>query len=88
VAVTGRDRRLEGDSLHAIRRQRQRVWAKEAVVALLAERLRIDPSSVALANGQGSPAKIVVVNGMIDGAIRGAFPHENLGKTGGVGTLE
>ena len=71
-----------------MRRHRQRGWAKEAVVAILADRLRIDTSSGALANGQGSPAKIVAVNGMVDGENRAAFPREKPGKSGGVRTRE
>jgi len=48
--------------------------ANEAVVALLAERLGIDTSSIAVVSGYGSPAKVVEVDGMDDEAIRAAFP--------------
>jgi uncharacterized protein YggU (UPF0235/DUF167 family) len=48
--------------------------ANEAVVAVLADRLGIDPSSIALASGHGSPAKVVAVDGMDDKAIRLPFP--------------
>jgi uncharacterized protein (TIGR00251 family) len=55
--------------------------ANEAVVALLADRLGIDSSSIAVVSGHGSPAKIVAVDGMDDEAIRQAFPSEKgLGK--------
>ncbi len=51
--------------------------ANEAVVALLAERLRIDDSSIAMVSGHGSPAKVVDVDGMDAAAIRQAFSSEN-----------
>ena len=51
--------------------------ANEAVVALLAERLRIDASSIAVVSGHGSPAKVVEVDGMAAAAIRQAFSSEN-----------
>jgi uncharacterized protein (TIGR00251 family) len=47
--------------------------ANEAVVALLAERLGIDPLSIAVVSGHGSPAKVVAVKGMDDETIRQAF---------------
>lgn len=50
--------------------------ANEAVVALLAERLGIDALSIALVSGHGSPAKVVAVEGMDDGAVRAAFPRD------------
>lgn len=50
--------------------------ANEAVVALLAERLGIDALSIALVSGHGSPAKVVAVGGMDDGAVRAAFPRD------------
>ena len=62
--------------------------ANQAVVALLADRLRIDPSSIAVVSGHGSPAKVVAVDGMNDEAIRQAFPRENTRKTGGVTNRE
>ena len=51
--------------------------ANEAVVALLAERLGIDASSIAVASRHGSPAKVVEVDGMAAAAIRQAFSSEN-----------
>lgn len=62
--------------------------ANEAVVALLADRLGIDPSSIAVASGHRSPAKIVAVDGMDDEAIRQAFPPEKPGKTSGIRNRE
>ena len=59
-----------------------------AVVALLAERLGIDTSSIAVVSGHGSPAKVVAVDGMDDEAIRAAFPREKRGKSTDVGTRE
>lgn len=58
--------------------------ANEAVVALLAERLGIDPSSIAVVSGHGSAAKIVAVDRMDDEAIRQAFPAKSPGKAGGM----
>ena len=51
--------------------------ANEAVVPLLADRLGIDPSSIAVVSGHGSPAKIIAVYGMDDEAIRQAFPPKS-----------
>jgi uncharacterized protein (TIGR00251 family) len=62
--------------------------ANEAVVALLADRLGIKASSIAVVSGHRSPAKVVAVEGMDDEAIRRAFPCEKPGKTGGTVTLE
>jgi uncharacterized protein (TIGR00251 family) len=62
--------------------------ANEAVVALLAERLGIDTSSVAVVSGHGLPAKVVEVDGMDEEAIRAAFPGEKPGKSRGVRTQE
>ena len=62
--------------------------ANEAVVALLAERLGIDASSIAVVSGRGSPAKVVEVDGMDVEAIQAAFPHEKPGKSGGMRTRE
>jgi len=62
--------------------------ANEAVVVLLAERLGIDASSIAVVSGHSSPAKVVEVDGMDDEAIRAAFPREKLGESGGVRTRE
>jgi len=58
--------------------------ANAAVVALLADRLGVDTSSVTVGSGHGSPAKVVAVEGMDDEAIRRAFPCEKPGKTTGV----
>jgi hypothetical protein len=55
--------------------------ANEAVIALLAERLGIDTSSITVVSGQSSPAKIVAVDAMDDDAIRAAFPCEKPGKS-------
>lgn len=51
--------------------------ANEAVIALLAERLGIDASSISMVSGHGSPAKVVEVDGMDAAAIRQAFSPEN-----------
>ena len=56
------------------------LWA--AVVALLADRLGIQASSIAVVSGHGSPAKVVAVEGMDDEAIRRAFPAKSPGKAG------
>jgi uncharacterized protein (TIGR00251 family) len=58
--------------------------ANEAVVALLADRLGVDPSSIAVVSGHGSPAKVVAIDGMDDHAIRAAFPREKPRKTRGM----
>lgn len=55
---------------------------------MLADRLGIDPSSIAVVSGHGSPAKVVAVEGMDDEAIRAAFPRENTRKTWGVRNRE
>jgi uncharacterized protein (TIGR00251 family) len=62
--------------------------ANEAVVALFADRLGIDPSSIAVVSGRGSPAKVVAIDGMDDVAIRAAFPHEKPWKTSGMKNRE
>ena len=62
--------------------------ANEAVVALLAERLRIDASSISVVGGHSSPAKVVAVDGMSDDAIRAAFPREKPRENGGMETRE
>ena len=51
--------------------------ANEAVIALLADRLGIDASSIAMVSGHGSPAKVVDVEGMDAAAIRRTFSSEN-----------
>jgi len=56
-----------GDSLKVkVKAPPEKGRANEAIVALLADRLGIDPSSIAVVSGRGSPAKIVAVDGMDD----------------------
>jgi hypothetical protein len=62
------------------------LWA--AVVAQLADRLGIDPSSIAVVSGHGSPAKVVAIDGMDDEGIRAAFRREKPGKTSGMRNRE
>jgi uncharacterized protein (TIGR00251 family) len=62
--------------------------ANEAVVALLADRLGVDPASIAVVSGHGSPAKVMAVDGMDDEAIRAAFPREKPGKSSGMRNRE
>lgn len=50
--------------------------ANEAVVALLAERLGVDVSTISVVSGHGSPAKIVAVDGMDDAAMQRVFPRD------------
>jgi len=70
--------RWRGDSLKVkVKAPPAKGRANEAVVALLAERLRIDASSIAVVSGHGSPAKVVEVDGMAAAAIRQAFSSEN-----------
>ena len=72
-----------GDSLKVkVKAPPEKGRANEAVVVLLAERLGVDASSIALVSGHGSPAKIVAVDGMDDEAIRQAFPAKSPGKAG------
>ena len=67
-----------GDSLKMkVKAPPEKGRANEAVVALLAERLRIDASSIAMVSGHGSPAKVVDVDGMDAAALRQAFSSEN-----------
>ena len=74
-----------GDSLKVkVKAPPEKGRANEAVVVLLAERLGIDPSSIAVVSGHGSPAKIVAVEGMDDAAIRQAFPAKKPGKSQGM----
>ena len=74
-----------GDSLKVkVKAPPEKGRANDAVVALLADRLGIDPSSIAVVSGHGSPAKVVAVDGREDETIRAAFPREKPGKTGGV----
>lgn len=63
-----------GDSLKVnVKAPPEKGRANEAVVALLADDLGVDPSSIAVASGHGSPAKVVAVEGMADEMIRAAF---------------
>jgi uncharacterized protein len=62
--------------------------ANEAVVALLAESLGTDASSIAVVSGHSSPAKVLEVDGMDDEAIRVALPREKPGKSGLARTRE
>lgn len=55
--------------------------ANEAVIALLAARLGIDPDNIAVVSGHASPTKVVAMNGMDDDAIRKAFPGETREKS-------
>ncbi len=72
-----------GDSLKVkVKAPPEKGRANEAVVALLADRLGVDASSIAVVSGHGSPAKVVAVDGMDDQAIRQAFPAKSLGKAG------
>jgi len=41
-----------------------------------------------MVSGHGSPAKVLEVDDMDDGAIRAAFPREKPGKSGGARTRE
>ena len=67
-----------GDSLKVkVKSPPEKGRANEAVIALLAERLRIDASSIAMVSGHGSPAKVVDVDGMDAAALRQAFSSEN-----------
>ena len=78
-----------GDSLKVkVKAPPEKGRANEAVVALLADHLGVDPSSIAVVSGHGSPAKIVAVEGMADEAIRAAFPGEKPGKSSGINGRE
>ena len=73
-----------GDSLKVkVKAPPEKGRANEAVVALLAERLGLDASSITVVSGHGSPTKIVAVEGMDDEALRQAFPREKPGKSSG-----
>ena len=68
-----------GDSLTVkVKEPPEKGRANEAVVALLTNRLGIDPSSIAVVSGHGSPAKVVAVDGMDDETIRQAFDCDKL----------
>jgi len=72
-----------GDSLKVkVKAPPEKGRANEAVLALLADRLGIDPSSIAVVSGHGSPAKVMAIDGMDDEAIRRAFPAKIPGKAG------
>jgi uncharacterized protein (TIGR00251 family) len=74
-----------GDSLKVkVKAPPEKGWANEAVVALLADRLGIVASSIAVVSGHGSPTKVVAVEGMDDEAIRPTFPAKSSGKSGGM----
>jgi uncharacterized protein len=76
-----------GDSLKVkVKAPPEKGRANEAVVALLAERLGIDTSSIAVVSGHGSPEEIVAVDGMDDEAIRETFPKDKPVRSRGVGT--
>ena len=78
-----------GDSLKVkVKAPPEKGRANEAVVALLAERLGTDTSSIAVVSGHSSPAKVLEVDAMDDDAIREAFPREQPGKSSGVRTRE
>ena len=78
-----------GDSLKVkVKAPPEKGRANEAVVALLADRLGIDPSSIAVVSGHGSPAKVVAIDGMDDEAIRPVFSREKPGKSGGMRNRE
>jgi uncharacterized protein len=71
-----------GDSLKVkVKAPPEKGRANEAVIALLADRLGIDASSIAVVSGHGSPAKVVDVDGMDDEAIRQAVSSENRENT-------
>ncbi len=72
-----------GDSLKLkVKAPPEKSRANEAVVALLADRLGVDASGIAVVSGHGSPAKVVAVDGMDDEAIIQAFPAKRPGKAG------
>ncbi|MCE9631543.1 MAG: DUF167 domain-containing protein [Planctomycetia bacterium] len=76
-----------GDSLK-VKAPREKGRANEAVIALLADRLVINASSIAVLSGHGSPAEVVAVIGMEDEAILQAFPRKTPGKMGGMRNRE
>jgi uncharacterized protein (TIGR00251 family) len=78
-----------GDSLKVkVKAPPEKGRANEAVTALLAERLGIDASSIAVVSGHGSPTKVVAVDGMDVEAIRVVFSREQPRKSGGTGTKQ
>ena len=77
-----------GDSLKVkVKAPPEKGRANEAVVALLADHLGVDPSSITVVSGHGSPAKVVAVEGMADGVLR-AFPCEKPVKSSGMNGRE
>jgi uncharacterized protein len=78
-----------GDSLKVkVKAPPEKGKANEAVVALLADRLGVEASSIAVVSGHSSPAKIVAIDGVDDEAIRQAFPRKKPGKSGGMRNRE
>ena len=78
-----------GDSLKVkVKAPPEKGRANEAVVALLADHLGIDASSIAVVSGHSSPAKVMEVDGMDVDAIRAAFPREKPGHTSGMRNRE
>jgi len=78
-----------GDSLKVkVKAPPEKGRANEAVVALLADRLGVESSSIAVVSGHGSPAKVVAVDGMDDEAIRAMFPREKPRKSSGARNQE
>jgi uncharacterized protein (TIGR00251 family) len=78
-----------GDSLKVkVKAPPEKGRANEAVIALLADRLGVDASSIAVVSGHGSPAKVVAVEGIDDETVRSAFPRDKLGKSGGMSNRE
>ncbi len=71
-----------GDSLKVkVKAPPEKGRANEAVIALLADRLGIDASSIAVVSGRVSPVKVVDVDGMDAAAIRQAFSSANRKNT-------
>jgi uncharacterized protein YggU (UPF0235/DUF167 family) len=64
-----------------VKATRQKGRATEAVVALLADRLGLEASRIAVVSGHGSPAKVMDVDGRDAATIRQAFSSENHVKT-------
>jgi uncharacterized protein (TIGR00251 family) len=78
-----------GDSLKVkVKAPPEKGRANEAVVALLADRLGVESSSIAVVSGHGSPAKVVAVDGMDDDAIRAMFSREKPQKRSGARNRE
>ena len=64
-----------------VKATRQKGRATEAVVTLLADRLGLDPSSIAVVSSHGAPAKVMDVDGRDAAALRQAFSSDNRVKT-------